>query len=70
MEEKSIVEIVKSVYPDAEVQARGMDCNFNLIIKDSGLRCMSQMKAQQAIYKLFKKQIQTGELHALSISIE
>ena len=62
-----IVQRVHSLYPDAVVEATGADCSFEIsVISDAFVGC-NTLQRQKPILALFKEDIRSGALHALSI---
>lgn len=67
MNEEDIVSRVKGLYPDATVDVAGADCNFELYVISDSLEGMGLLKRQQSILGLFKDELASGKLHALSV---
>jgi len=62
-----IVQRVRSLYPDAVVEATGADCSFEIsVISDTFDGC-NTLQRQKPILALFKEDIRSGTLHALTI---
>ena len=68
MEEEVLVERVRTAYPDAIVEAAGEDCNFQLYVISEGFQGQSLLQRQKTILGLFKEELSSGALHALSIT--
>lgn len=62
-----IIKRIKAAYPDAEVTTDGADCSFSATVTSSAFAGLSMIKRQQPLLALFKEEIGSGELHALSL---
>jgi len=67
MNEEDIVARVQGLYPGAVVDVAGADCNFELYVISDALEGMGLLQRQQSILGLFKEELTSGKLHALSI---
>ena len=67
MDEQEIVERVRKLYPDALVDLDGADCSFEMIVISEAFESMNTLQRQQPILGLFKDELASGKLHALSI---
>jgi len=67
MTEDDIIARVKGLYPDALIDVAGADCNFEMYIVSDAMEGMGLLKRQQSILGLFKDELASGKLHALSI---
>lgn len=67
MNEDEIIKRIKSVYPDALLDVAGENCSFELYIIDEGFAGQNTLQRQKPILALFKDEIATGKLHALSV---
>jgi BolA protein len=67
MNEQEIVERVRQLYPDALVDLDGADCSFEMIVISEAFEGMNTLQRQQPILGLFKHELASGKLHALSI---
>jgi acid stress-induced BolA-like protein IbaG/YrbA len=67
MNEEDIIERVRSLYPDAVIDAAGEDCSFELYIVSEAFAGQNTLQRQKPILALFKDDIRSGKLHALSI---
>lgn len=67
MNEEDIIARVKALYPDALIDVAGADCNFELYVISDAMDGMGLLQRQQVILGLFKDELATGKLHALSI---
>lgn len=67
MDQQEIIERVKRLYPDALVDLDGADCSFEMIIISEAFEGLNTLKRQQPILALFKDELATGTLHALTV---
>jgi len=67
MNEEEIVARVKTIYPNAAIDVAGADCSFEMYIIDEAFSGMNTLQRQKPILALFKDEIATGKLHALSV---
>lgn len=67
MTEEEIIARVKGLYPDALIDVAGADCNFEMYIISDAMEGMGLLKRQQSILSLFKDELASGKLHALSV---
>lgn len=67
MNEEDIIERVRGLYSDAVIDAAGEDCNFELYIVSEAFAGQNTLQRQKPILALFKDDIHSGKLHALSI---
>lgn len=67
MKEEEIIERVRSLYPDAIIDVAGEDCNFELYVVSEAFAGQSILQRQKPILALFKEEIASGAMHALSI---
>ena len=67
MNEEEIIARIQGLYPGAVVDVSGADCNFEVYVISDALEGMNMLKRQQAILGLFKDELASGKLHALSI---
>ena len=63
-----IVSRIRSAYPDAQVEPEGADCNFAVRIVSSAFEGQSLIQRQKPILALFRDEIASGALHALSVT--
>jgi len=52
---------------DAQITVDGEDCSFNVTVVSEGFQGQLPVARQKRILGLFKEQLATGELHALSV---
>ncbi len=67
MNEEEIIARVKGLYPDALIDIAGADCNFEMYIVSDAMEGMGLLQRQQSILGLFKEELASGKLHALSV---
>jgi acid stress-induced BolA-like protein IbaG/YrbA len=70
MEENEIISRVKQLYPDAVIDVAGADCNFELFVISDVFEGMNTLKRSQPILGLFKAELASGKLHALSVKVK
>jgi acid stress-induced BolA-like protein IbaG/YrbA len=64
---EEIVARVRSLHPDATIVATGVDCSFEIsVVSDAFVGC-NTLQRQKPILALFKEDIRSGALHALTI---
>jgi BolA protein len=68
MNPEDIVQRIQSEYPDAIVETDGADCNFSVTIISQAFDGLNRIQRQRPIMALFKDDISSGALHALSIT--
>ena len=68
MTPEDIIARIKTAYPDAEVQTEGADCNFSVTIVSETFEGQNPIQRQRPVMALFKDDITSGALHALSVS--
>lgn len=67
MKEEEIVARVRTLHPEAVIDVAGADCNFELTIIDEAFAGQGILQRQKPILALFKDDIGSGALHALSV---
>ena len=67
MNENEIIERIRSIYPDAAIDISGEDCSFELYVISELLGGKGTLQRQQSILDLFRNELKSGKLHALSI---
>lgn len=67
MDEQEIIERVRQLHPDAVVDLDGADCSFEMIVVSEAFEGMNTLQRQQPILGLFKEELASGKLHALSV---
>ncbi|MEJ2453486.1 MAG: BolA/IbaG family iron-sulfur metabolism protein [Candidatus Thiodiazotropha sp.] len=64
---EEIIQRVRSLYPDAMVDVAGEDCSFEIHVISKAFAGQNTLQRQKPILGLFKEDIRSGALHALSI---
>jgi len=67
MQEEEIVQRVRALYPDAVIDVAGEDCSFELYVVSEAFAGQNTLQRQKPILALFKDDIRSGALHALSV---
>ena len=67
MKEEEIVARVRTLHPEAVIDVAGADCNFELTVVDEGFAGQGILLRQKPILALFKDEISSGTMHALSV---
>lgn len=67
MYQDDIAQRVRSEYPDAVIDIAGADCSFELHIVSEGFAGQGPLQRQKGVLALFKDELQSGALHALTI---
>lgn len=65
--EEDIISRISALYPDAVVDVAGADCNFEVYIISEHFSEMKLLERQKSVLALFKDEITSGKLHALSV---
>jgi len=68
MKPEEIVQRIQAEYPDAIVETEGADCNFAVRIISAAFEGMNPIQRQRPVMALFREDITSGALHALSIT--
>lgn len=67
MNEEDIIARIKTEYPDAVVDAAGENCSFEVYVVSEAFAGLNTLQRQKPILALFKGDILSGTLHALTI---
>jgi len=67
MNEEEIRKRITAQYPDAVIDIAGENCSFELYVISELFAGRNTIQRQQPILALFKDEIASGKLHALSI---
>lgn len=67
MKQEEIIARVRTLHPEAVIDVAGADCNFELTIVDEGFSGQGILQRQKPILALFKDEISSGAMHALSV---
>lgn len=68
MNADDIIQRIQSAFPDAQVRPDGADCNFSVLVVSQAFEGKSPLQRQKPILALFREEITSGALHALSIT--
>ncbi|HEY6879292.1 MAG TPA: BolA/IbaG family iron-sulfur metabolism protein [Polyangiales bacterium] len=58
---------IRGILPDAQIDLVGADCHFEVAIVSDKLQGQSQLARQRMVLELFRQELGTGALHALSV---
>lgn len=67
MSPEIIKQKIQTVFPDAQLSMEGEDCNFSIIVESAHFAGKSPIQCHRMVNDIFKTELMTGELHALSI---
>ena len=67
MNEQEIVNRIQEIYPGAIVDVDGEDCSFEVFVVSDGFGALNTLKRQQSILEIFRDELKSGKLHALSV---
>ncbi|MBT3048354.1 MAG: BolA/IbaG family iron-sulfur metabolism protein [gamma proteobacterium symbiont of Ctena orbiculata] len=67
MNEQDLINRIQGLYPDAEISVAGESCSFEVNVTTSAFDNMKSLQRQRSILTLFKEEIASGELHALTV---
>jgi len=67
MNEAEIRQRITTLYPDAVIDVAGENCSFELYVISETFAGKNTIARQQPILALFKDELTSGKLHALSI---
>lgn len=67
MNDNDIIDRIAARYPGAVIDVAGADCNFEVYVISEAFRDMGLLQRQKAILALFRDDITSGKLHALSV---
>lgn len=67
LNESEIISRITELYPGAVVDVAGADCNFEVYVISDSFKGVSTLQRQKSILALFKDEITSGKLHALSV---
>ncbi|BBP45307.1 BolA family transcriptional regulator [Thiosulfatimonas sediminis] len=67
MSPETIRQRIQAVLPDSTVETIGADCNFTVIVTSAEFEGKPQIKRHRIVNDIFKADIESGALHALSI---
>jgi BolA protein len=67
MNENDIIQRVAALYPGAVIDVAGADCSFEIYVISESFNGMNLLQRQKTILALFRNEITSGKLHALSV---
>jgi acid stress-induced BolA-like protein IbaG/YrbA len=67
MTEEEMLARVHTLYPEAVIEVAGEECSFELTVIDEAFAAQNILQRQKPILALFKDDIRSGALHALSV---
>ena len=63
-----ITNFLKSKFPEAEISFDGEDCNSKVLIVSKQFEGLTSLQRHKLVLGVLREQVQTGELHALSLN--
>lgn len=67
MNAEDIAARILAHYPDAQIETEGADCNFSVTVTSEAFKGLSLIQRQQPLLALFREELGSSKLHALSI---
>jgi len=67
MNEQELIRRIQNLYADAEIVVTGEGCSFEVSITTPAFSDMNSLQRQRSILSLFKEEIASNELHALTV---
>jgi acid stress-induced BolA-like protein IbaG/YrbA len=67
MHQDEIIKRVQSEHPGAVINVAGADCNFEIHIVSEDFAGQGLLQRQKGVLGLFKEELKSGALHALTI---
>ncbi|RLT90835.1 MULTISPECIES: BolA family protein [unclassified Ketobacter] len=67
MQTEQVVQRIEGALPGAEVSVEGEDCSFSVVVLSPEFAGLPVVKRQQKVLAAFSTELQTGELHALTV---
>lgn len=67
MTEDDVVAKIRTLHPDAVIDLAGENCSFEVYIIDPSFEGQGTLQRQKPILALFKDDIVSGAIHALTI---
>ncbi|MGB0723338.1 MAG: BolA/IbaG family iron-sulfur metabolism protein [Gammaproteobacteria bacterium] len=67
MNEQEIIDRIKGLYPDADIELAGEDCSFEVYVLSPAFEGMKTLERQRSVLDLFGDEITTGKIHALTV---
>ena len=65
-----ITEFLKSQFPEADISFDGEDCNSKVFIVSEQFEGLTSLQRHKLVLGALKDRFQSGQLHALSLSIK
>lgn len=65
--EAEIIARINDLYPGAGIDVAGEDCSFEVYVISEQFKDIGTLQRQKSILALFKDEITSGKLHALSV---
>ena len=62
-----LTQFLKSKFPEAEISFDGEDCNSKVLIVSNKFDGLNTLQRHKLVLGVLKEQLQSGELHALSL---
>lgn len=67
MSPEAVEQMIKAVLPDATVRVSGEECSFTVEVESRAFAGKTPLQRHRLVNDIFKAQLASGELHALSI---
>lgn len=67
MTEAELVDRISGLFPGAIIDVSGEDCSFEVYVISENFSGMNTLQRQKSVLALFKDEITSGKLHALSV---
>lgn len=67
MQTEQVIARISDALPGAEITVDGADCSFSVVVLSPEFAGMPVVRRQQKVLAAFNQELQTGELHALSV---
>ncbi len=67
MQVDQVISRIKSAVPDSDITIDGEDCSFEVVVLSTEFAGMPVVRRQQKVLAAFSSELQSGELHALSV---
>ncbi|NEX21123.1 BolA/IbaG family iron-sulfur metabolism protein [Thiorhodococcus mannitoliphagus] len=67
MHQDDMIKRIRAEHPEATIDIAGEDCNFEVHIVSENFAGQSLLQRQKGILALFKDELGSGALHALTI---
>ncbi|QKI89737.1 BolA family protein [Thiomicrorhabdus xiamenensis] len=70
MSPETIRQKIQEVLPGSQVETSGADCNFAVVVTSDAFEGKSPLQRHRIVNDIFKADIESGALHALSIKTQ